>query len=692
VFSAKHRLLVRQLKRHFGEQPPGDPTGVAFLRAVDDAYVQADEDRELLERSLSAVSEELLERFHHIQQSEAKYRHLFDGNPMPLWVYDTESLRFLAVNEAAVRQYGYSREEFLAMTILDIRPPVDAVAIRDVAGKRIGFNGARVHRHRTRDGSVLEVEITSHDLLFEGRQARIVLAMDMTQRRQVERERERALSLLRATLEATADGILVVNTQGQIESWNQRCAEMWSVPDELVQARNGAAIVDFVASQVLEPVAFTERVYEIVSLPEEESFDVIELKDGRVFERYSMPQRVGDRVVGRVWSFRDSTERLQAEAQVRRIQKLDAMGQLAGGVAHDFNNLLTAIMSNAEFALAELPAGSEARVELETIKEVSIKAAGLTRQLLAFSRKQVLVVREVKLNAVVVEAERMLRRLLPESIAMHTALAQDVELVRVDSGHLEQILVNLVVNARDAMPNGGALRICTSVATANVIDTPATLPSGEYACLVVSDTGCGMTPEVQARIFEPFFTTKEVGKGTGLGLATVFGIVQQCGGYIDVDSKLGVGTVFTIYLPHLTEETAAPVAAATLEHEERTANGEKILVVEDEDGVRTAVTRMLTRQGYNVVSARDGAEALDLYADHADVALLMTDMVMPRLGGRELVSHLRLEHQSLPVLYTSGYAHESVSAEELRTPHTAFIEKPFKLAELLASVEKLLRG
>ncbi|HXE57775.1 MAG TPA: PAS domain S-box protein [Gemmatimonadales bacterium] len=397
-------------------------------------------------------------------------------------------------------------------------------------------------------------------------------------------------------------------------------------------------------------------------------------------------------VLRRVWGTqRDVTERRTLEEQLRQAQKMETIGQLAGGIAHDFNNLLTAILGNAALAETDLPPDSPAREDLREIRHAAERAATLTRQLLAFARRQVFSPRLLDPNELVLGLERMLRRLIGEPIELRTVLDPGVGAVRADPDQLAQVLINLAVNARDAMPDGG----CLTIATANVSLPSAGLPThpamqpGEYVLLAVSDTGIGLTDEVRRRLFEPFFTTKPPGKGTGLGLATCYGIVKQSGGWIWADGAPGQGACFAIYLPRA---AGAPAGLPPRPDQGPPARGsETVLVVEDDPAVRLLTTRTLRDLGYRVLTAVDGEEALQVAASHpGPLEALVTDVVMPRLGGKELAERLRRERPELPVLYTSGYAESMVAQRGGLEPGTDFLQKPFLPDELARRLRRLL--
>jgi len=393
----------------------------------------------------------------------------------------------------------------------------------------------------------------------------------------------------------------------------------------------------------------------------------------------------------RVWGTqRDVTDQRHLEEQFRQSQKMEAVGQLAGGIAHDFNNLLTAILGNTQLLLRDLPAGDAKRGDVEEIRKASERAASLTRQLLAYSRRQMLQPVVLDLNVVVAEMDKMLRRLIGEHIALATVLAPDLGRVRADPNQIEQVIVNLAVNARDAMTEGGKL----TIETANIdLDEPfaqahfGSLP-GPYAMLAVTDSGTGMDATVRAHLFEPFFTTKEVGKGTGLGLATVYGIVKQSGGYISVYSEPGQGSSFKIYLPRITAP-AGPGGAAQKTGAER--GTETVLVVEDEPAVLTLSRRALEAHGYVVLAATDAAAAMRIVERHGGtIHLLVTDVVMPGLSGRELADRLTSRRPGIRVLYMSGYPGDAVVQHGALPLGSAFLQKPFSADGLARKVRDVL--
>jgi PAS domain S-box-containing protein len=492
----------------------------------------------------------------------------------------------------------------------------------------------------------------------------------------IERQRlmawmEHTSSLLRAALGATADGILVVDAEGRLASYNQQFARMWGIPQPLLSGDDDGALLAFVRDHLRDPDSFAERVRALYADPEAEGFDTIELRDGRTFERYTKPQRIGGEVVGRVWSFRDATERLRLQEQFLHSQKMEAVGQLAGGIAHQYNNLLTAITGNASLLLMDLPPEDPLREDVEEIERAANRAADLTRQLLAFGGRQALRPQVLDANALVARSEAMLRRVLPEDIRIETRLDAGAALVRVDPGQMEQVVLNLALNARDAMPRGGMLTLETRGAR------------GDAVQIRVADTGRGMDEATRAHIFEPFYTTRGRAEASGLGLAAVHGIVQQSGGEIAVESAPGRGSTFTITLPSAGDAGRADRADAPA------TAPETVLLVEDEEMVRSVARRILERAGFRVLEAENGEAALRRAAAHeGSIDLLLSDIVMPGLSGPDLAERLLRLRPGTRVVYMSGYMEDALTRNGVPEGGAVFLHKPFQPEELL----RLVRG
>ena len=549
--------------------------------------------------------------------------------------------------------------------------------------------------NRRKDGSLYDGEQTITPVSADaGKITHFIGIMnDVTEHKRAEEELRFRNVLLSTQQEVSIDGILVVNEDARIVSYNPRFVELWRLPPELLEPGDDETLLRYVTGKVADPPSFLRRVQYLYEHRREISREEVVLQDGRVFDRYSAPMFGTDhRYYGRVWYFRDITERKQLEEQLRQSQKMEAIGQLAGGVAHDFNNILGAMMLQTELTgmIEGLP--EEVRKGLEEIRGGAERAANLTRQLLLFSRRQVMQPRQLDLNESVTSLARLLQRILGEDIRLQLNLHPRPVVTYADAGMLDQVLMNLAVNARDAMPGGGQLTLETAEkildeAQAQMI--AGSLP-GRFVRLKVSDTGCGIPPENLSRNFEPFFTTKEIGKGTGLGLATVFGIVKQHGGWLQVHSVVGKGAVFEVFLP-ASDATAAAAPKPT--GKARPPGGsETILLVEDDLALRTLARVVLERHGYRVVDAGDGLEALNVWPACKDrVALLLTDLVMPEgVTGQELAAQLQAEKPDLKTIFCSGYSTEIAGRELKLRPGQSFLQKPFPPNQLLEAVRKLL--
>ena len=523
-------------------------------------------------------------------------------------------------------------------------------------------------------------------------------SMELTSEELLERNEalSRSLSLLQATLEATEDGILVSDRNQRIVSYNQRFVALWDHPLDILERRDGKASAEHAANQLVDPDAFRERLAEFSVQPEEEASDEIEMKSGRWMEYFTRPMRHDGEVLGRVWSFRDITEKRQLEEQIRQTQKMEAIGQLAGGIAHDFNNLLTVILGSCELLQHQVDSNPKVDRLLGEINAASRRASDLTSQLLTFSRRGVLDPEALVVDQAIHEMEGMLQRLIRENIALSTHLDAQGACILADRGRFHQIVLNLVINASDALAQGGEIEIHTAVidlplpeslgSTAEEVTEPG--PS-RHLRLTVRDNGCGIPLAIQQRIFEPFFTTKPAGQGTGLGLATVYGIMGQFGGALELDSTPGVGTEFRLAFP-LTKHSARPDHRAVSHELSGTGT---IVAVEDNPAVRLVLAEMLARlEDFETLVFGSPAEALKHCAHHPEpIDLLVSDIVMPEMNGFELAAALVEQYPQLKVLFVSGYDPTASSDWSIANePHAAFLSKPFNWETLVATIYEVL--
>jgi hypothetical protein len=503
------------------------------------------------------------------------------------------------------------------------------------------------------------------------------------------RENERWLA---ATLGSIGDGVIATDEAGRVRYVNPLAERLTGWPRADAIGRDVGEVFRTVEEQTRAEPPNPAREALLTGAPTPPTPGALLVaRDGteRPIDDSAAPIRdAGGRTAGAVLVFRDVTERRRLEERLRQAQKMEAIGRLAGGIAHDFNNIMTIITGFGDLLVAGAGLTDQQREFVSNIQEAGRRAAGLTQQIMAFSRKQILMPTVLNLNTVVRGIGAMVRRLIGSNIRFETETAADLGLVRADPTQLGQVILNLAANARDAMPGGGRLVIATANAALGpeVTAEHPDVPAGPYVLLSVSDTGTGMPPEVLAHAFEPFFTTKSVGEGTGLGLATVYGVVKQSGGHIAVESAVGAGTTFRVYLPRVEGEPAAAGRGAA----DRPRGSETILLVEDEDAVRRMTRLVLEREGYTVVEAADGRAALSAAESHAGpIHLLLTDLMMPHQSGRDVADQLRAAGRVSRVLYMSGYTEDVLIYQGLDESANV-LHKPFDIAGMLAKVRDVL--
>ena len=605
-------------------------------------------------------------------------------------VLDWPGPRIIFVNPAFTEMTGYTAAEVIGRTPRIFQGPRTDRSVLDRLRRNLErgetFHGKTINYRKGGQEYILEWQVTplrateGHITHF------LAIQRDVTERERAEEELRWKTAFLEAQVDCSLDGILVVDTQGRKILQNQRMADLWKIPPEIASDQDDSVQLEFAASRTKNPWQFKAGVRQLNTTPFAVSREEIELVDGTVLDRYSSPVcDQSGKCYGRIWAFRDITQQRKLEAQYRQSQKMEAFGQLAGGVAHDFNNILAVIQLQAGMLKLD-PGLSLQQVDFASeIERASRRAADLTRQLLLFSRQQAMQARDLDLRDVVHEIAKMLQRTLGEHIELRFELPGEPILIHADPGMMDQILLNLTVNARDAMAKGGLITIAVNeveIAESTAAQIPQAR-AGRFVCLRVSDTGCGIPEEIMPRIFEPFFTTKQTGKGTGLGLATVFGIVQQHQGWIQVESKLNQGTSFRIFLPRLNTGNEKPVAWEPLSY--LRGGQETILFVEDELSLSEAVGMVLSRLGYRVLKASNGPEALQLWKQHRDeIQLVLTDLVMPGgITGTELASELLRMDPKLKIVFASGYSSEIAGSELFSEEAGNFLRKPFD-ASLLA--------
>ncbi|MCE5228409.1 PAS domain S-box protein [bacterium] len=619
-----------------------------------------------------------------LRDSESKFRSYIEHSPIVVYVIDSTG-HYVDYNQAALNLVGYSPEEAANLNIIDLLSEKDRErGLRDFALLLKLGDYAGEYEIKTRDGRLLNMMLRTVRIAED---RYLGFGTDITARKNSEQAVRDSEAKYRGLFENITDGIVMTLGDGRVIAANPAACAMFGMTEEEICRSGFDGLLAPAGHRPGARGCFGRAAFEQVYVR----------KDGTRFpaETIAVDLDCG------AWSFvmiHDITNRKLAEeerqklqAQLLQSQKMEAIGQLAGGVAHDFNNLLTVILGYSEMLLSKLPNEDINRGYVADIYESGERAASLTRQLLAFSRKQILAPKILNINEIIANLEKMLRRLIGEDVILTTSLSETVRPVEVDQSQIEQVVINLVVNARDAMAKGGQLIIETGNCAVEESYSrlhPGLRP-GDYVQISITDTGCGMDEEVRSKIFEPFFTTKEQGRGTGLGLATVFGIIKQSDGYIDVISQPGVGTCFKIYLPNVAQKHGA---RRDEDGDSQIPFGtEKILLVEDEEAVRRIARLALETHGYSVMEASDGKAAIELAEDPANpFDLLVTDVVMPGIGGEDLADRLLAMRAGLKVLYISGYTDSAIFRDGFKGSSIAYLQKPFAPVTLARRVRQIL--
>jgi two-component system, cell cycle sensor histidine kinase and response regulator CckA len=608
---------------------------------------------------------------------------MFEQHPRPMWICDAATLRFLAVNQAALTHYGYDRVEFLNRSLLDIQR--EAITPQRKSAKSDSVpSGLSYWRHLRKDGSSILVEAATSQLEFLGKRALVVAITDVTDLFDAE---ETVLRLVSA-MEQTAESVVISDTSGVMTYVNPAFERVTGYTKAELVGQNARVL-----KSGQHPPEFYLQIWQTLDAGRSWSGQIINRKKNGTLYREEMtisPVRdAGGKIINYVAVKRDVTRELMLEEQLRQAQKMEAVGHLAGGIAHDFNNLLTVIHGNAAL-LQEDQGLDQSYSDLVTdILSAADRATALTRQLLVVSRKQAMQPEPLDLNDIVESLGRMFERVIGESISLRSTCAPRLRRVNADRGMLHQVLLNLCLNARDAMPEGGILLIRTSDEYIEArSDLSEVAETGHYVCLHVTDTGCGIPSEHLERIFDPFFTTKDVGKGTGLGLATVYSIIKQHRGWIETTSTMGQGTTFRVFLPALLTDSMRPKADP---RPSSTPKGnETILVVEDDPAVRRTLCKLLERCGYSILKAESGPAALAVWEVHKDrIKLLLTDIMMPGgMLGPQLARRMRAEKPNLRVVFTSGYDPTAVEGTADLGEGVSLLHKPW----LHNEVAEIIRG
>ncbi|MGC4121899.1 MAG: PAS domain S-box protein [Myxococcales bacterium] len=633
------------------------------------------------------------------RRTEARLRtmaQVVEMAPSAITVHDLQG-RFLFANQRTYELHGYEPQAFQALSLFDLAAPHEAPRATEVL-RTIQEKGEATFevQHRRKDGSTVPLHVLARKVEWQGQPALLRVASDVSASQAAEAALEAGEQRYRSVVDNIGEGLGLVDLEERFVWANRAADEIFGVAEGGLVGRSLSEFVDGETFERMQELTRSRPAGERTSYPFE-----LRRPDGgllTVTVTTSTQYDAQGRPVATYGIFRDITERRRAEeervrleGQLQQAQKMESVGRLAGGVAHDFNNMLGVILAHADVAIEEVDPDSHVHRDLQEIRKAALRSASLTRQLLAFARRQTVSPRVLDLNQTIGDMLKMLQRLIGEDIALRWAPGAGVWPVKVDPSQIDQILANLCVNSRDAITGVGKLTIETanrSLEEAACASHPGAAP-GDYVCLAVSDDGCGMDKQTLAHLFEPFFTTKGMGKGTGLGLATVYGIVKQNRGFIEAFSEPGKGTTFSVYLPR----HAGDARRVSPEGDAGAVTGgpETILLVEDEPAILYAVKRMLERLGYAVLAASSAAQALRLSREHDKaIDLLMTDVVMPEMNGRELARSLTPHRPEIRLLFMSGYTADVIANHGVLDEGVHFIQKPFSAADLASKVRAVL--
>ena len=645
--------------------------------------------RALEEKSLRDARAFMVEA---LRQSEANSLFLFTNNPLPMWVFERKSLQILQVNNAALRHYGYERMAFLQMIVSDLHPPDEIPKLLAAfQGDPALVQGGQWH-HRMKNGTVIDVEMFLHQMDYSGSSAALVVALDITERKRTEDERQKFFTLV----ENCRDFIAVSDLRGNMEYVNPAGRDLLGIAS--ADAVKGTRTFDYIAAEDLPLLHDTILPAFRLDGHWQGELRFRHHQTGQALPMDFVGFQVKDLQTGEprfiATVSRDMAERRALEQQLRHAQKFEAIGQLAGGIAHDFNNVIGAILGWAE--LGEEQAASGGANLSNYFKKIQVqcdRVTALIQQLLAFARRQILEPRNFSLNQTVQDVLNLLDNVIGKDIELKTNLQENLSVIRADPTQIEQVLTNLCINSRDAMPKGGRLTIETHDIEFSEEECRhnAALQPGRFAELRVTDTGMGMEPAVRERIFEPFFTTKGAGKGTGLGLATVYGIVKQHGGFIQMESEPGRGCTFRVFLPVNLGAAKTEYTKVTIEDRQVRGGTETILIAEDHEGIREMARAALESLGYHILIANDGEEAVAVFSAHLDsIALVLLDVIMPRRSGPEVYAALAELKPGVSVIFATGYTNETAALAQLVERGIAVLKKPYSPRALCRQVREVL--